>query len=414
MNDPFPDAGPALQPGPVAALTRRLLEWLHRYRYALAPLSFGLGLASFFLVERQEPLAQWLSALLLAGWVLLTFDEAAARRLKLPPALLRFGIQAIQQETFFFALPFFLHTTSWDTGQGVFTGFVIAAGACSMWDPLYHERIAARPWLYLLFHAFAVFIGTLVVAPMLLHLTTTQTLAMAAIAIAVLSVPGLLHMIDRRSALHWLLLLGGAAALGGLAWSIRAFVPPATLWVNAALITDAVNAAQRAPGAALASVSPGHLHQQGLYAYTAIRAPRGLREQVFHRWMHEGAEVDRIPMEIRGGRAEGYRAWSHKRGFPRDPRGHWEVHVVTGAGQLIGRVRFEVVGGDAGAPPAVAPDLPLREPEALPEAEMPPQPLPEAPQDPQAPFAEPVVPEEPQPGPDPGPDPDPDPDNLRT
>ncbi len=58
---------------------QQLLEWLHRYRYALAPLSFSAGLASFLLIERREWLAQWISALLILGWVLIVAEEAAAR-----------------------------------------------------------------------------------------------------------------------------------------------------------------------------------------------------------------------------------------------------------------------------------------------------------------------------------------------
>ena len=84
-------------------------------------------------------------------------------------------------------------------------------------------------------------------------------------------------------------------------------------------------------------------HGEGLYAWTTIRAPRGLRERVFHRWLHEGVEVDRIALDIIGGRAEGYRAWSHKRGFPADPRGRWRVQVITEGGQLIGEIGFEVI-----------------------------------------------------------------------
>ena len=117
---------------------RQLLEWLHRYRYLLAPLSFSAGLASFLLIERREWLAQWISVLLILGWLLILAEEAAARRLRLSPAVLRFGIQAIQQETFFFVLPFFLHTTTWSTGQAVFTGAARAARA--RLPPLAAER----------------------------------------------------------------------------------------------------------------------------------------------------------------------------------------------------------------------------------------------------------------------------------
>jgi hypothetical protein len=323
---------------------QRLLEWLHRYRFALAPLSFGAGLASFVLIERREWLAQWISALLILGWLLILAEEAAARRLRLSPGVLRFGIQAIQQETFFFTLPFFLHTTTWSTGQALFTGAALAAALCSMWDPLYFGRIAKRPWLYLGFHALAVYIGALTVAPVLLHVTTTQTLALASASVAVLAVPSLLNVIDRARPLHWALLFGGALALGAASWALRPWVPPATLWLHEAMLTDRVDPATREPGLVLVTASPAHLHAQGLYAFTAIRAPRGLREHVYHRWLHEGVEVDRIALELVGGRAEGYRAWSHKRGFPADPRGDWKVQVVTDGGQLIGQLRFRVIG----------------------------------------------------------------------
>lgn len=323
---------------------QQLLEWLHRYRFLLAPLSFGAGLASFVLIERREWLAQWISALLILGWLLILAEEALARRLRLSPGVLRFGIQAIQQETFFFTLPFFLHTTTWSTGQAAFTALALAAALCSMWDPLYFGRIAKRPWLYLAFHALAVYIGALTVAPVLLHVTTTQTLALASASVAVLAVPSLLHLIQRERPLHWVMLFGGALALGAVSWQLRPWVPPATLWLHESMITERVDAQARLPGIELLSASPAHLHAQGLYAFTAIRAPRGLRERVYHRWLHEGVEVDRIALEIVGGRAEGYRAWSYKRGFPVDPRGDWTVQAVTEGGQLIGQFGFRVIG----------------------------------------------------------------------
>jgi hypothetical protein len=61
-----------------------------------------------------------------------------------------------------------------------------------------------------------------------------------------------------------------------------------------------------------------------------------------HHWLHDGRTVDTIELEIRGGREAGYRAWSHKAAFPADPRGRWDVRVVTSSGQLIGQTRFEV------------------------------------------------------------------------
>ena len=71
-------------------------------------------------------------------------------------------------------------------------------------------------------------------------------------------------------------------------------------------------------------------------------APRGLDERIYHVWKLDGVEMDRIALDIHGGRKAGYRAWTHKRNFPADPVGDWRVQVVTEAGQQIGVLRFRV------------------------------------------------------------------------
>ena len=60
-------------------------------------------------------------------------------------------------------------------------------------------------------------------------------------------------------------------------------------------------------------------------------------------WQLNGKEVDRIALNINGGRKEGYRAWTHKQVFPANPIGRWQVRVLTEDGQVIGVLRFRVV-----------------------------------------------------------------------
>ena len=57
-------------------------------------------------------------------------------------------------------------------------------------------------------------------------------------------------------------------------------------------------------------------------------------------------EVDRIALDIKGGRKEGYRAWTHKQNFPPNPVGCWQVRVLTEDGQMIGVLRFRVTDAD--------------------------------------------------------------------
>ena len=81
---------------------------------------------------------------------------------------------------------------------------------------------------------------------------------------------------------------------------------------------------------------------QGLYAYTAIKAPLGLGQDVYHYWFHDGEQVDRIPLKVYGGRESGFRTWSHKRHIPVPSQGRWRVEVRTEDNQIIGVMRFYI------------------------------------------------------------------------
>lgn len=338
-------AAPAAVTPPATRLDR-LLTWIERHRWWLALLSFGAGLASFLLIHRAEYLARWLGGLLLLSWLWMLGEGLLGHYFErhggVTQLLSRIATQAIHQETFFFTLPFFIATTTWSTGQALFTGGLILAALASMLDPLYYGYVAARRGFYLAFHALAVFIAMLTALPLIWQLTTAQSMALASGATGLLALPSLARVIGVRGVWRWGLMALLALLLAGGAWMLRFWVPPATLWVTHGAVTQQLDARARLPGFPLTRIEPAALTGRGLYAYSAIRAPRGLSEPIVHVWRQNGVVVDRVPLTIAGGRAEGYRAWSHKLNFPADPRGDWQVEVLTAAGQLIGVIRFRV------------------------------------------------------------------------
>lgn len=321
------------------------IKRFERHRWTFAALSFAAGLGSLFLINRAAPLATWLGVLLLLSWLWTLGEGLFVRFVKHPGAVMqflsRFATQAIHQETFCFTLPFFVATTTWTSGQIVFTGLLVAAALVSIIDPLYYGVVAKRRALYLLFHTLAIFIGMLTALPLIFHLTTGQTVALASAAVGLLAVPILIPAKGER-AWRWLLVLPLAFALAAGTWLLRYWVPPATLWVTRAAVTQQINAAEREPGFTFKEIEAQRLSGGGIYAYTAIRAPRGLSEEIVHVWKQNGKVMERIPLHVSGGRKEGYRAWTHKHNFAGDPRGKWEVEVETSAGQLIGIMRFRV------------------------------------------------------------------------
>ncbi len=89
-----------------------------------------------------------------------------------------------------------------------------------------------------------------------------------------------------------------------------------------------------------------YLEGQPVYVYSAIFSPSRLNVEVVHEWQHKGADgkwvmTDKIPLTIIGGRDGGFRTYSLKR-FNLDP-GQWRVNVLTTRGQVIGRIRFNLV-----------------------------------------------------------------------
>lgn len=319
-----------------------------RWRHWVAALSFIAGVASFALIERQERVAQALVVLLPLSWLLPMIEpqlhRLAERRPKLRASSVVFGYaaQTIHQESLFFTLPFFFATTEWRSPQAVFTATMGVLALASVLDPIYYGKVVPRRAALWAFHAFAAFVTVLTAAPMLWHLTTAQSLQLGLLCLAVVSVPAWYAVLSSAPvAVRGVGALVLGAALGWSGWQARVAIPPATLWVADMRMTTTVDVAGRAPGPAVSSLDAAAL-ANGLYAWSSIRVPRGLRERVEHHWIHRGQRVDVIPLDVSGGREAGYRAWSHKAAFPADPRGRWEVRVVTISGQLIGHTYFTV------------------------------------------------------------------------
>ncbi|MBE7928959.1 MULTISPECIES: DUF5924 family protein [Pseudomonadaceae] len=323
-------------------------QLISRYPGSIALFGFCSGIASFVLVERQAGLAKFIAALMLFSWLWLMLENSLRRTLerrfgwKVPPPLLRYVTQMVHQESLFFIIPFFFVTTTWNSGQSVFTVILGLAALISLVDPLYYKWLAPRRWFYLAFHALTLFAVLLTALPIIFHLSTPQSYLWAlgtAVLLALPSLRGLFPEWNWKSLLA-IPLLTLVVAMGG--WLGRTWVPPATLWMTDVAVTQSLDNASRKPGNRLKRVSQAELHAEGLFAFTAINAPRGLKERIYHEWVHNGRRVDRIPLDINGGRKAGYRAWTHKRNFPADAAGKWRVQVMTEAGQMIGMLRFEV------------------------------------------------------------------------
>ena len=222
-------------------------------------------MASFLLVDRQAHLAKVLGVVLLVSWVWLILEnllrERIARRFgfELPLPLLRYGTQMINQESLFFVLPFFFITTTWNSGQLLFSGLLALAALASITDPIYYRWLAPRRWLLLIFHSLALFAVMLTALPIIFHLSTPQTYRIALLIATLLALPSLPGLIGFTGWRRIVLLAALPLAMASAGWLARAWVPPATLWLTEVAISDRFDGEQRMPGDSLQQISPEQL-----------------------------------------------------------------------------------------------------------------------------------------------------------
>jgi len=315
----------------------------------LAVFAFCSGVASYVLVERKESFSQIIAILLLASWVWLIVDNWLRDKVEerfgvaVSPNFMRFALQMVQQESLFFALPFFLAVTAWDHPQAVFTSFIVLCAFISVVDPLYYKKLAKHSILFTVFHNFALFVVILVTLPILLNLTTSESLIIALITAIICTLPSLGNLMPNARWWRFPLLVLLLSALSVGLWQLRSWVPPAALRLTDMTLSHQMDTKLRKPIGDVKHLNVDTLRSEGLYSWTAVKAPRGLNEKIFHVWIHNNQVVERIALDITGGREQGYRAWTHKMNFPANPAGKWQVQVVTESGQLIGLTKFTVI-----------------------------------------------------------------------
>lgn len=318
-----------------------------RFPWAVPVFGFLSGLASFLLVERKQELAQVIAIMILASWCWLLMEKSVHRWIKnlfgfrLPQPLYHYVAQLVHQESLFFVIPFFYVTTTWNSGQAIYSGVLFLAALVSLIDPIYFRWLAPKRILYFSFHGLTLFASLLTALPILFHMPTSQSYSWSLGIALVVAVSGVIS----ESGFSWwqrgLSVIVLAGALGFVGLMLRPWVPPATLWLTQAAITTVVDDKNRAPKDNLTAISHRDLHR-GLYAYTAVHAPRGLNERIYHVWQLNGKQVDKVALDINGGREAGYRAWTRKQNFPENSLGEWQIQVITEARQVIGELRFTV------------------------------------------------------------------------
>lgn len=323
-----------------------LQTFLVRHKGWLPIISFIGGIASFFLVERQMSLATGIIGMLLLSWLWFEMEGTVAiwvKRLtsfRLPTFLVSFAAQALHQEALFFVVPFLYFHTAWNTVHVVFSSIVLLLAIITVLDQLYFPLVENQ-LIRALVHGFVAFLAVFVSLPQVIHMTTAKSLRVACMVMAVLTLPAIYRSFNGTKVKRALAAILISLSVGGSMYLGRSLIPPTSLRLTALYPAFQLDVGTR-EAIPIRGTIPTERLKNGLWVFSAIQAPRGLKEEIFHQWYWNGKLVDQIILEVEGGREKGFRSWSKKDHFPDDPSGTWRVRVTTLNGQLLGNCEFQV------------------------------------------------------------------------
>jgi DUF2914 family protein/uncharacterized protein DUF5924 len=317
------------------------LRWLRRWGISFA--SLGGGILTLFVFRRGLPHVAWIIGYLLLLWLLFAL-VTQARQVAHPllATALDYTVQTLYHGLLLFVLPAYYAAATLTSVNVVFVVLLAALVLLATFDPWYRALVHPRPWLGAVFFVVSIFAALNVALP-LLGVRPYVALLLSAWTAVVATTPAVRRVLGWPWSSSVL-----ATALVGVVASVAAgascvAIPPAPLFVARARLEWAAGAAFP-PVRVTGAIRAGELRERGLTAYTAIYAPAGLRQPVAHVWRQNGHVQDVVTFAaVAGGRRAGYRTWSRKTTFPDDPLGRWSVDVVTTSGQLIGRLRFQVI-----------------------------------------------------------------------
>ncbi len=319
------------------------LGWVRTWGISIA--SLVMGLVTLVVFRRGvEYFPLFIGYLLLVWLVGVVFAGArqslAGRAPRIFSAAIDYTVQTLLHGLLLFLLPIYYASTTLASGNLWLLAALAVAATLTTFDPWYRAVLTRAPWTEVALFWVGLFASLNAALP-LVGLPSEWVLFLG----GSLSVLSLLPAAKRQLRISWgsaLLRVALGATLFGLSeWWARAWIPPVPLHMTRATFARAVEHLE--PVDPVGRISSQELRSWGrVAAFTAVAAPSGLTEPIYHVWRKNGQTLDEMLLTtLRGGRSAGFRTYSWKI-VGGDAAGVWQVDVRTVHGQLIGRVRLLV------------------------------------------------------------------------
>lgn len=317
------------------------------YRY-YPYLSLTIGFATVILWERGFDFIRWIfiyliviSVTTLIGIRLLT-RYAEKKAFSYSIICIDFINQNLYQDMLFFLLPIYWSSATVISLNIIFVLILLTLCVITTFDNLYKNLLLRNTYIRYVFFVFVLFAFLNFSLPVLLGIKNIWSLYLS-IFISILILTPLFIPLKRvppfkKYHAFYIIAIG---AMSFLLLSIsKPFIPPVPLSLKHGVVSKGIDRDAREPIAPFKKINSSELGEA--YCYTRLFAPHGVKERLWHVWRREGRIVQKVQLNVSGGRKEGFRTWS-KKTIRGNDAGRWAVDVVTDGGQLVGRVRFKIV-----------------------------------------------------------------------
>ncbi len=341
----------------IFCLINQLTNISNKYYKYFPYLALLLGILTIAFWERGFEFIRWVFIYLIfigiTTLVLLRFAKNLPQENKVFSTAvwcIEFINQNIYQDLTLFLLPIYYQSSTIFSANVIFVIIIAILAIITTFDDVYRALILKNKITQFLFYTFNLFAFLNFSLPVIFGIRNIYSLYIS-ISLSVLFLAPLFvdyREIFRRSKPVLKGFNSGAAVIVGmilisiLAISLsKGFIPPVPLKLVTGTASLDIDRIKKEPIKPFESISSKGLDT--IYCYTSIFAPMGIHETLWHVWKKDGAVVQKIPQEITGGRKEGFRTWSKRTAVGNNAKGKWTVDVETDGGQMIGRVRFEII-----------------------------------------------------------------------
>ncbi len=320
------------------------LGWVQKWGISIGSLVFGL--LTLLMFRRGIEYFPWFVGYLLVLWLVgvaygQARQELATRGRRVISMVVDYTVQTLFHGLLLFLLPIYYASTTLASRNVAILILLAAAALLTAIDPWYRSIMLRYRRIEILLYGFGLFASLNVAFP-LLRLQSGRAIVLSGVA-SMLAMTPVFRRGDKGSWGGAFLRAGvSAAVVALLLWPLRGWIPPVPLQLTRATFARSVNWLE--PEQPVSNLSVEELRTWGeITAFSAIAAPAGLREPILHVWRKNGTIMATIPLSpISGGRRAGFRTYSRKTDLGPNPAGSWTVDVLTGHGQLVGRIRLVV------------------------------------------------------------------------